>query len=49
MVLFEKVVHGRPMLSLSNVFSADEVRAFDQRVTKELGTSNKGLGGGVEN
>ena len=34
---FEKVVHGRPMLSLSNVFSADEVSAFDQRVTKELG------------
>ena len=29
---FEKVVHGRPMLSLSNVFSADEVRAFASRV-----------------
>ena len=38
---FEKVVHGRPMLSLSNVFSADEVRAFDQRVTKELGHQTK--------
>ncbi|WP_419652029.1 NAD-dependent DNA ligase LigA [Veillonella atypica] len=38
---FEKVVHGRPMLSLSNVFSADEVRAFDQRVTKELGHRTK--------
>ena len=34
---FEKVVHGRPMLSLSNVFSADEVRAFASRVEKELG------------
>ena len=34
---FEKVVHGRPMLSLSNVFNADEVRAFHNRVTKELG------------
>ena len=38
---FEKVVHGRPMLSLSNVFSADKVRAFDQRVTKELGHQTK--------
>ncbi len=38
---FEKVVHGRPMLSLSNVFSADEVRAFDQRVMKELGHQTK--------
>ena len=38
---FEKVVHGRPMLSLSNVFNADEVRAFDQRVTKELGHQTK--------
>ena len=38
---FEKVVHGRPMLSLSNVFSADEVLAFDQRVTKELGHQTK--------
>ena len=38
---FEKVVHGRPMLSLSNVFSADEVRAFDQRVTQELGHQTK--------
>ena len=38
---FEKVVHGRPMLSLSNVFSPDEVRAFDQRVTKELGHQTK--------
>ena len=38
---FEKVVHGRPMLSLSNVFSVDEVRAFDQRVTKELGHQTK--------
>lgn len=34
---FEKVVHGRPMLSLSNVFNADEVRGFAQRVEKELG------------
>ena len=34
---FDKVVHGRPMLSLSNVFNADEVRGFDNRITKELG------------
>lgn len=34
---FPKVVHGRPMLSLSNVFSADEVRAFGTRVSRELG------------
>lgn len=34
---FNKVVHGRPMLSLSNVFNDDEVRAFDNRIQKELG------------
>ncbi|MDY3974404.1 MAG: NAD-dependent DNA ligase LigA [Veillonella caviae] len=34
---FPKVIHGRPMLSLSNVFNADEVRAFGERVRKELG------------
>ncbi len=33
---FEKVVHGRPMLSLGNVFDEGEVRAFHQRVVKEL-------------
>lgn len=33
---FAKVVHGQPMLSLSNVFSAEEVRGFDGRVRKEL-------------
>lgn len=33
---FEKVVHGRPMLSLSNVFNEGEVRAFHQRVIREL-------------
>lgn len=38
---FEKVVHGRPMLSLSNVFNDDEVRSFDNRVTKELGRETK--------
>ncbi len=34
---FQKVTHGRPMLSLSNVFNSDEVRAFHERVVKELG------------
>lgn len=34
---FEKVEHTLPMLSLSNVFSIDEVRAYDERMTKLLG------------
>ncbi len=34
---FPKVVHGRPMLSLSNVFNEGEVRAFADRAVKELG------------
>jgi len=34
---FEKVVHGRPMLSLGNVFNEGELRAFDERVQKDLG------------
>lgn len=38
---FPKVEHGRPMLSLGNVFSEAEVRAFDERVRKELGHAPK--------
>jgi DNA ligase (NAD+) len=34
---FAKVVHGTPMLSLGNAFSADEVRAFDTRGRRGLG------------
>jgi DNA ligase (NAD+) len=34
---FEKVVHQLPMLSLSNAFSEDEIREFDERVRKLLG------------
>ncbi|MBA3234519.1 MAG: NAD-dependent DNA ligase LigA, partial [Chloroflexi bacterium] len=34
---FDEVRHGRPMLSLSNAFSHDELRAFDTRVRKGLG------------
>ena len=34
---FGEVVHGRPMLSLGNVFDEDELRAFDGRVRRGLG------------
>jgi len=34
---FPEVRHQRPMLSLSNAFSADELRAFDARVRRGLG------------
>jgi DNA ligase (NAD+) len=37
--LFDEVRHRRPMLSLSNAFSHDELRAFDSRVRKGLGAS----------
>ena len=35
---FEKVIHTSPMLSLSNAFSADDLRRFDERVREALGT-----------
>src|ERR1035437_119118 len=34
---FTEVRHSRPMLSLGNAFSADELRAFDARVRRGLG------------
>jgi DNA ligase (NAD+) len=34
---FSEVVHRRPMLSLANAFSHDELRAFDARVRRGLG------------
>lgn len=34
---FPKVVHGRPMLSLGNVFSDAEVRTFAERTERDLG------------
>ncbi|MCI0346916.1 MAG: NAD-dependent DNA ligase LigA [Chloroflexi bacterium] len=34
---FSEVRHSRPMLSLSNAFSHDELRAFDARVRRGLG------------
>ncbi len=36
---FGEVRHSRPMLSLSNAFSHDELRAFDARVRRGLGLS----------
>lgn len=32
---FAKVVHDKPMMSLSNVFNEDEIRSFDARIRKE--------------
>lgn len=32
---FNKVVHQKPMLSLSNVFNEDEIVKFDERIRKE--------------
>jgi DNA ligase (NAD+) len=34
---FGEVVHGRPMLSLGNVFNEEELRGFDARVRRGLG------------
>jgi len=36
---FDEVRHARPMLSLANAFSHDELRAFDARVRRGLGLS----------
>ena len=33
---FSKIVHEIPMLSLSNVFNEEEIRAFDERIKKEV-------------
>lgn len=37
---FAQYTHQRPMLSLANVYSIDEVREFDARVLKGLGRAN---------
>ena len=34
---FESFAHLSPMLSLSNAFSEDDIRAFDERITRSLG------------
>lgn len=36
---FATIRHAIPMLSIDNTYSADELRAFDKRVAKLLGTS----------
>lgn len=38
---FEKVRHAEPMLSLDNAFSEDELREFDKRNRKLLGTGEE--------
>jgi len=38
---FEKVQHRRPMLSLSNSYSPDDILAFDERVKKFLGDESE--------
>ncbi len=37
---FKTVRHAIPMLSVDNTYNADELRAFDERVRKQLGTSD---------
>lgn len=32
---FKKVIHDKPMMSLSNVFNEEEIRQFDQKIKKE--------------
>lgn len=38
---FEKVLHAEPMLSLDNAFSDDELREFDKRLKRLLGSSKE--------
>ena len=37
---FTTVRHAVPMLSMDNTYNADELRAFDERVRKQLGSSS---------
>jgi len=37
---FTNVRHAVPMLSIDNTYNADELRAFDERVTKQLGSKD---------
>ncbi|MBN2454960.1 MAG: NAD-dependent DNA ligase LigA [Sedimentisphaerales bacterium] len=37
---FGNVRHGLPMLSIDNTYNADELKAFDERVERLLGSSN---------
>jgi len=38
---FSKVAHSKPMLSLTNAYSNEEILAFDERIRKFLGTENQ--------
>ena len=38
---FKKVKHRKPMLSLSNSYSPDDILAFDERIRKALGTDKE--------
>src|SRR6185503_16186152 len=38
---FEKVPHRKPMLSLANTFSIDDLRDFDARIKKFLGNERE--------
>jgi DNA ligase (NAD+) len=38
---FSQITHALPMLSLDNVFDADELQAFEQRVCDRLNTTDK--------
>ncbi len=33
---FKKIIHEKPMLSLSNVFNEEEIRDFDEKIKKEV-------------
>jgi DNA ligase (NAD+) len=37
---FENIRHSIPMLSIDNTYNADELKAFDERVAKGLGTKD---------
>jgi DNA ligase (NAD+) len=37
---FNNVRHAVPMLSMDNTYNADELKAFDERVTKQLGSED---------
>ena len=37
---FQKVVHEKPMLSLSNVFNEDEIINFDEKIKKVVKSPN---------
>src|SRR5690606_24530278 len=39
--VFEKDSHRKPMLSLANTYSVDEIREFDDRVKKFLGNNRE--------